>query len=181
MKCLYYPAPTLESARSISDDLHAVGLNDFYLHVISKDAAGLRRQHLQSGNYLETLDLLRDGLIGSAIGFLCGLIGIGLLETFQPFDTEVPGIVYFATVAAATLFGAWEGGLTGIATENRKLASFHDDIEAGVYLILVYAPKGQEAMVRALMRARHPEVRLAAVDRHFINPFVAVTPQSQKE
>jgi hypothetical protein len=181
MKCLYYPAPTLESARSISDDLHAVGLSDFYLHIVSKDEAGLRRQHLHSANYLETLDLLRDGLIGSAIGFICGLMGIGLLNVFEPFAIEIPTFVYFAILAAATMFGAWEGGLTGIASQNKKLERFHKDIEAGIYLILVYAPEVQEATVRALMCARHPEAQLAAVDQHFINPFVTVKPRSQEE
>ena len=68
MKCLYYTAPTLDSARRISDDLHAVGVRDSFLHVISRDEAGLEQRHIPSGNYLETLDLVRDGLIGSAIG-----------------------------------------------------------------------------------------------------------------
>ena len=37
MNCLYYLAPTLESTHRISDDLHAAGLKDFFLHVVSKD------------------------------------------------------------------------------------------------------------------------------------------------
>ena len=174
MNCLYYPAPTLDSAHHISDDLHAIGVKDFFLHVISRDEAGLKKQHIHSSNYLETLDLVRDGFMGSATGFFAGLIGVGLLKLFEPFGPHLPSIVYFATVAAATLFGAWEGGLTGIASENKKLAKFHNDIEAGRYLILIYAPKEQEATVREMMRARHPEAELAAVDRHFINPFSAV-------
>lgn len=174
MKCLYYPAPTLDSAQHISDDLHALGVKDFFLHVISKDEAGLKQQNIHSGNYLETLDLIRDGFIGSAIGFFAGLIGVGLLRLFEPFGPHLPGIAYFATVAVATLFGAWEGGLTGIATENKKLARFHSDIEAGRCLILLYALQEQEAAVRQMMRARHPEAELAAIDRHFINPFAAV-------
>ena len=174
MKCLYYPAPTLDSARHISDDLHAVGVRDSFLHVISKDEAGLDERHIPSGNYLETLDLVRDGFIGSAIGFLVGLIGVGLLKLFEPFGPNIPGLVYFATVAAATLFGAWEGGLTGIATENKKLAMFHNDIEAGRCLVLIYVLQDQEAAVMQMMRARHPEAELAAIDRHFINPFSAV-------
>ncbi|MBI2318655.1 MAG: hypothetical protein HYU75_17105, partial [Betaproteobacteria bacterium] len=48
------------------------------------------------------------------------------------------------------------------------------DIEAGRYLILIYAWKEQEAAVRAMMRARHAEAELIAVDSHFINPFSAV-------
>jgi hypothetical protein len=174
MKCLYYPAPTLDSTLHISDDLHAVGVKDFFVHVISQDEAGLKIRNIHSSNYLETLDLIRDVFIGSAIGFILGVIGVGLLRYFEPFGPHVPGIVYFATVAVATMFGAWEGGLTGIATENKKLAKFHNDIEAGRYLILIYALKEQEATVREMMRARHPEAELAAIDRHFINPFRAV-------
>jgi hypothetical protein len=174
VKCLYYTAPPLDSARHISDDLHAVGVRDFFLHVIAKDEAGLEQRHIPGGNYLETLDLVRDGLIGTAIGLCAGLIGAALLKLFAPFGPNVPNIVYFATVAAATLFGAWEGGLTGIASENKKLAKFHDDLEAGRCLILIYALQEQEAAVVRTMQVRHPEAQLAAIDRHFINPFSPV-------
>jgi hypothetical protein len=178
MKCLYYLAPTLDATRDICDDLHAVGVKDFFLHVISRDEAGLKKQHVHSSNYLETLGLIRDGFIGSAIGFLAGLIGVGLLRYFEPFGPNVPGSVYFATVAVATLFGAWEGGLTGIASENKKLAGFHNDAAAGRYLILIYVLKAQEATVRQMLRVRHPQAELAAIDRHFINPFSAVKRRS---
>ena len=171
MKCLYYLAPTLESTHGISDDLHEVGIKDYFLHVISRDEAGLKKQHIHSSNYLETLDVVRDGLIGGAAGFLVGLLGVWLIDRFDPFGVEVPNFVYFALVGVATLFGTWEGGLIGIGSENRKLAKFHDAIEAGKFLILIYALKEQEAAVGKMMRERHPEAELAGVDRHFINPF----------
>ena len=171
MNCLYYLAPTLDSTHRVTDDLHAAGVKDFFLHVISKNESGLKTQHIHSSNYLETLDIVRDGFIGAAVGLLVGLIGAALLMYFDPFGTEVPNFVYVIVVAVATLFGAWVGGLTGIATENKKLAKFHHDIEAGRYLILIYARKKQGAAVRAMMRARHPEAELVAIDRHFINPF----------
>ena len=130
MKCLYYLAPTLKSTHDISDDLHEVGIDDFFLHVISRDESGLKKQHIHSSNYLETLDLIRDGLIGAVIGFLVGLVGVWLLQYFAPFgpNVHVPAFVYYLIVAAATLFGAWEGGLVGVATENKKLERFHDDL-----------------------------------------------------
>jgi hypothetical protein len=174
VRCLYYIAPTLDSTHRISDDVHAVGVDDFFLHVISRDEAGLQQQHIHSSNYLETLDLIRDGFIGSAIGIIPGLIGIALLKYFEPFGAHVPSVVYYATFGVAVLFGAWEGGLTGIATENKKLTDFHHDIEAGRYVILIYALREQEAAVRQMMRVRHPVAQLAAIDPHFINPFRAV-------
>lgn len=174
MNCYYYIAPTLESTQQISDDLHGAGLKDFFLHVISKDESGLQQQNIHSGNYLETLDIVRDGFIGAAIGAIAGLIGAGLLMFFEPFGPNVPRFVYVAIVVVVTMFGAWEGGLTGIAAKNSKHREFHHDIEAGKYLILVYAKKGQAATVEALMRSRHPEAELAAVNKHFIHPFKPV-------
>ena len=171
MKCLYYLAPTLDSTHGISDDLHAVGVRDFFVHVISRDEAGLKKQHIHSSNYLETLDVVRDGVIGGAVGFIVGLIGVALLRYFDPFGVEVPNFVYYSIIGVATLFGTWEGGLIGIGQENRKLARFHDDIQGGKLLILIYALKEQEDKVRQMMRERHPESEFAAVDRHFINPF----------
>ena len=174
MKCLYYLAPTLDSTHQVSDDLHAAGVNDFFLHVITKDESGLKKQHIHSSNYLETLDLTRDGLIGAAVGFIVGLLGIAWVMYAAPFGPGVPALVYVALVAVATLFGAWEGGLAGIATKNRKLAKFQHDIDAGRYLILIYARKNKGAAVRAMMRDRHPEAELVAADKHFINPFSAM-------
>ena len=106
MKCLYYLAPTLPSTRRISDDLHDVGVNDFYLHVVAKDESGLRQQQIHSANYLETLDVIRDGFVGAGIGFAAGLVGIALLEYYEPFGPDVPLFVYLILIAAATLFGA---------------------------------------------------------------------------
>src|SRR5690606_12954773 len=176
MKCIYYLSSTLKCTQDVSDDLHRVGVEDFYLHVISKDECGLRKQQIHSSNYLETLDIVRDGFIGAALGFIVGLIGVSLLMYFKPFGptVEVPTLVYAILVGAATLFGAWEGGLTGIATENKKLRRFHDDIEAGKYLILVYVRKHEEDTVRKMMEERHPDAELVAIDSHFINPFTGV-------
>ncbi len=171
MKCLYFLAPTLADTHQISDDLHDVGVKDYYLHVISKDEAGLKKQHVHSSNYLETLDLARSGLIGGLVGLVVGIVGVLLLRRFNPIGVEIPTVVSLALVGVATLFGAWEGGLVGIATENRKIARFHDDIEAGNFLVLIYALKTQEDRVKNMMRERHSEARLVAVDRHFINPF----------
>ena len=174
MKCMYYLAPSLLSTHQISDDLIEVGILDRYVHVISKDEAGLKKEHLHSANWLETRDLLRDGFIGANFGFIFGVLAAGAVMLFKPFGPETPGVVYFFVVVVATLFGAWVGGLTGMDSENRKLRRFHDDIEAGKYLLLIYAPKAQGEEVKSMMASKHPEARHVATDRHFINPFARV-------
>jgi hypothetical protein len=174
MKCMYYLAPTLVSTHQISDDLHEVGIDDWHLHVVSKDEAGIKNEKLHSSNWLETKDLLREGFIGANIGFIVGVLAAGGMMLFKPFGPNVPGVAFFFLVVVATLFGAWVGGLTGIGSENQKLKRFHDDIEAGKYLILIYTRKGEGDQIKQMMRSRHPEAQHAATDRHFINPFAQV-------
>jgi hypothetical protein len=176
MKCIYFLTPTIATTDQVSADLHAVGVKDFYLHVICRDQAGLKRHQIQSSNYFETLDIVRDGFIGAALGFLVGLAGVGLLLYMKPFGEHVvPAFVYAILVGVATLFGAWEGGLVGIDTENKKLAKFHDDLVAGKFLILVYVRKHREEVVLKMMREKHPDAELVAIDSHFVNPFGDVT------
>ena len=105
------------------------------------------------------------------IGFAVGLIAAGLVNLTEPFGPELPHVVYYAIIGFFTLFGAWEGGLTGIATENKKIAVFHDDLVSGRYLILIYAKKVSEDQVKKVMETRHPEAELAAVDASFYNPL----------
>ena len=180
MKCIYFLSPTLATTDQVSADLHAVDVNDFYLHVIARDQAGLKRQHIHSSNYFETLDIVRDGFIGAALGCLIGMAGVALLLYLKPFgEFVVPTFVYAILVGVATLFGAWEGGLVGVDSENKKLAKFHDDLVAGKYLILVYVRKNREKTVLDMMRQKHPDAALVAIDSHFVNPFSSVKKISQ--
>lgn len=180
MKCMYYLAPSLVSTHQISDDLRTAGIEDWLLHVVSKDEEGLKKEKIHSSNWLETTDLLRDGFIGANFGFIAGALAAGALMLFEPFGPDVPGIVFFFLVVVATLFGAWVGGLTGMDSENRKLRRFHDDIEAGKYLVLIYARKGQGEKIKKMMNENHPEARHVATDRHFVNPFGRVERRRRK-
>jgi len=171
MKTNYYLSPTLKSTQQISDDLHEVGINDWFIHVISKDETGLNREHVHSSNYLETLDLLRDGGIGALIGFIIGVFAAGAFMYFKPFGPNMPEYVYLIILAVFTLFGIWEGGLAGVACENRKLAKFHEELEEGKYLILIYVWKSQERAVKDVMARKHSEAQLVATDIQYFNPF----------
>jgi hypothetical protein len=174
MKCLYFLSPDLVSTKKISEDLHDVGVDDWFIHVVSKDEAGLKKERIHSSNWLETRDLLRDGFIGANIGFIIGVLAAGLTMYFEPFGPDMPGVVYVLIVAFATCFGAWEGGLFGVASQNRKLARFNAEIESGKYLVLIYAQKGKGEAVKQMMAARHPEAEHVATDRQFMNPFSIV-------
>jgi hypothetical protein len=171
MRCIYYLSPTLKSTHQISDDLHDIGVDDWFLHIHSKDESGLVKEHLHSSNYLETLDFIREGFIGAGIGFIAGLVLAGLAALTEPFGAPIPWYAYAAIVFLVTCFGAWVGGLTGVANENKKIAHFHEDIVAGKYLVLIYAKEPQVQKIKDMMESKHPEASLAAIDAHFFNPF----------
>lgn len=171
MKCLYYLAPSLKSTQEVADDLNRVGVHEWLIHVIARDEAGLKREKLHSSNYLETTDIMRDGLIGAGLGLVGAVFALAAMMVFQPFGSEAPDVLYFFLFVVLTGFGAWVGGMTGLDNENRKIRRFHDNIERGEYLLLIYAFKENEADLREVMARKHPEARLAAVDRQFLNPF----------
>lgn len=171
MKTIYYLASTLGSTQRIADELHNAGVKDWFIHIVSNDESGLNKQHLHSSNYLETLDLVRDGVIGAILGFLIGAFAAGLIAYIEPLGGTLPNIIYIFIIGLMTLFGLWEGGLTGIASKNRKLAEFDQDIADGKYLILIYTTKKNEARIQYIMTHKFPGVKLAAKDSHFLNPF----------
>lgn len=171
MKCIYYLSPTLKSTQQISDDLHAIGIDDWFLHIHSNNESGLTKEHLHSSNYLESLDFIREGLIGAAAGFVVGLAMAALASVTQPFGVPISTLGYLAIVFVLTCFGAWVGGLTGVMRENKKIAHFHNDIVAGKYLVLIYAKEHQINKIQEMMGVKHPEAQLAAIDPHFLNPF----------
>ena len=166
MKCYYYLSPTLAETASVSDDLHKSGVNDWFIHVISKNEAGLQKRHIHSSNYLETMDLVRDGVIGGVVGFCVGMLFAVILSffEFELFGTTLPALAYLGIAVLFTGFGAWQGGLIGISAENHKLRPFHDEIAAGKYLILVYAHKNAEAKIHSMMSRLHPSAQLAGYD-----------------
>jgi len=178
---MYYLAPSLVSTNQISEDLRDVGVENWNVHVISKDEAGLKNEKINSSNWLETTGLLRAGFIGANAGFILGVLVAGGLLLLAPFGPDIPTIAYFFMVAVTTGFGAWVGGLTGIDSDNQKLKRFRKAIDEGSYLILIYARKGQGEKVKKMMRERHPESRHSATDYHFINPFSRVSRRRRQQ
>ena len=108
------------------------------------------------------------------IAIVISIIIIAYISFNQYFPPEVPSITYVFIVILLTLFCSWEGGLAGIANENKKLSEFHDDIEAGKYLILVYARACQEDAITTMMTEKHPDIRLEGSDSSFFNPLSRV-------
>ncbi|MBS1212487.1 MAG: uncharacterized protein H6R26_1104, partial [Proteobacteria bacterium] len=148
MKRLYYLTENIDSVEQVSNDLHQAGVTDWNFHVLSKDEAGLYKRHIHSANYLQKLDIIRNAERGAMAGFAGAVLVTGYVITAEPFGSQLSGLVYVAIFGFITLFGAWMGGLVGLSRENQKIAEYHDDIEAGKFLIMIDVKIGDEQRVQ---------------------------------
>jgi hypothetical protein len=174
MKRLYYLTGSLDSAEAISNDIHQAGITDWNFHVVSKDEAGLYRRHIHGANLFHKQDVIRNAERGGMIGLVLAIFATIYTVAVDPFGPDTAGFIYVAIFGFITLFGAWLGGLTGLAKENQSIAQFHDAIDAGQCLILVDVRAGRADAIKALMSGKHPEARLVQEGSSIVNPFRAI-------
>ena len=171
MRRLYYIADDLPTTRAISDTLHEEGVTDWNFHVVAKDETGLYQHHIHSATPIHQLDIIHTGerraMFGAGIGLVVGLI-VYVFDAL-PFATTELTVFLFGLVGG--LFGAWQGGVIGRSRENYKLEPYHDEIEAGRYLILVDVDPASRGRVREIMNMGFPRVRYCGKDTTMINPF----------
>jgi len=174
MKCFYYLTSTLENTRNIVDDLHRAGIDDWFIHVLSEDDNGLKKHKIHTSNYLEQLDLARYGIMGALTGLAIGIFAAVSVNSSELFGSDIPNMAYYSIIGFFTLFGTWEGGFIGIATENKKIALFHDELKSGGYLILIYVKTISDELVKKVMDNQHINAELVAIDSNFYNPLTSL-------
>lgn len=167
VKRLYYLLSDIEKLQRISERLHAKGIGDWRFHVLARDERGLIKHHLHSANFFMKRDLVHSGERGALIG---AAVGLYLCAFVMPWSIAGPGTLA-AILLAATLVCAWLGGLIGGLHENYKITRFHDQLEAGKYLVLIDVLREEETRVRELVRELCPELEVAGTDSPFSNPF----------
>ncbi len=167
MKRLYYITSHIDSAEHIAVDMHNEGITDWNFHVLSKDREGLYRHHVHSANYLQEYDVIHSALRGGIIGLI---IGFALCITIN-FVSGYTALSLPLLLLIGASFGSWLGALIGLTHENYKVARFHNEIEAGRYLIMVDVHKDEEAKIKTLMERYHPEALMSGEDSTLINPL----------
>ena len=171
MRKLYYLTDNMISVEEVSKDLHEHGITYWNFCVHSKDEVGLHKRRVHSASYLQQRDVIRHGERGAIIGFLIAVVAVLFVMFAKPFGTETHPLFYVAIFGFITLFGAWAGGLHGLATENQSIAKFHDEVAAGKHLLMIDVKKEKEPSVKQLMQDNHPEAQFKGSESTFILPF----------
>jgi len=167
MKRLYYVTSRIDSVEQIAKDMHREGISDWHFRVLSKDRQGLYNHHIHSTNYLHEFDLLHGALRGAIIGVVVGLLLCLIVNQLAGY----PALSLQLLVLIGALFGTWLGALIGMSHENYKVARFHDDIEAGRYLIMVDVDQKQVTTIKQIMASYHPEANSCGEESTLVNPF----------
>jgi len=169
MRRLYYLAEDVETTVDISDKVHALGISDWNFHVLAKDESGIYTHRLHSALPYHKRDVIRSGerwaLAGGVLGFLAAIL---LSLTPAGIDAVNGSLI----VLVGLLLGICAGLYSGRSRENYKIARFHDDIEAGRYLLMIDVGKGSKADVVELMNLQFGHVEFRGSDTPFITPFV---------
>lgn len=161
MRRLFYVAESVDDAEAVSEAVHNQGLKSSRVHVLAKDEAGLYTHKIHSATLFQQLDIVHTGMRYAVLGLMVGLfLGLGILSLGSAGLIEIQlgmtGVV--ALSAIGLCFGAWEGGLVGLSRENYKIERYHDDIEAGRYLVMIDVRQRERSEVRELMNMEFPQV-----------------------
>ena len=171
MRRLYYIADDLSTTGALSESLREEGITDWNFHVLAKDEAGLYQRHIHSATTIHQLDIVhcgaRWGIAGTLVGLLLGVVVY--VTDVLPWTPTALTVMLFTLVGG--LFGAWQGAMVGRSRENYKIEPYHDDIEAGRYLIMIDVKEHSKGRVSEIMNMGFPRVRFCGKDSTLINPF----------
>ena len=172
MQRLYFVTHRIEDTEQISTLVHQAGISDWNFHVVSRDEAGMIDHHIHSATLYQQLDIVHSGeRFAMAYGLGGLLLGIGL-AAFGLAPLSPPALFVVALTLFATMFGAWTGGLIGLSRENYQLAPFHDDIEAGRFVVMIDVKKDQRARISELINVNVPGAQPRGRGTTMFNPFV---------
>lgn len=173
MKRLYYLTNSIDRAESVSKDIHKEGVSDWNFHIMSRDRDGLTKHHLHSTNTLiHERDVIRISERGAIFGLISGICAI------LAFFIMIPGVpirlvsevLILLVCLAFGVSGAFLGGIVGLAMENAKIRCFHEDLDAGNYLLMIDVRKKDSVQIEKMMLLQHSVVR-AGEGSSIISPF----------
>ena len=171
LKRLYLVADSIEATSAATERLREAGIDDRYLAVVSRDAAGLRLNGIPGAPLHEHLDVIHTGLrralLFGAVGLAAGL-GMMVVQPF-PWPTEAWHVAILTAFTGC--FGAWQGGMLGLSREHYRLEPFHEDLEAGHYVMMVDVPPDRESAVEQAVDGMPMAVRRRGEGSPYPNPL----------
>jgi len=164
MRRLYFLIPTVDSAKTIVDELLLARVEQRHMHIAAADHHALLEANLPEANLLQESDFVpaveRGVAIGGATGILAGIAAVAL----PGVGLALGGGAILGIGLAGAGLGAWASGMIGISAPSTRLTEFEDAIKAGSLLMMVDIPKTRVDEITALIKQHHPEAEIEGTE-----------------
>jgi hypothetical protein len=164
MRRLYFTIPTIDSAKTIVDELLLARIEARHIHIAAADHHALVEANLPEANLLQESDFVpaveRGLAIGGATGILAGIAAVAL----PGVGLVLGGGAILGIGLAGAGAGAWISGMIGISAPSSRLKDFEKAISAGELLMMVDVPKGRVDEITELVRSHHPEAHIEGTE-----------------
>lgn len=170
MKRLYFLLPDVDATRAMVEELRNARVAERHIHVLARSTEPLEDLPDASGvdrtDFGHAIELGAEG--GAVIGLFGGLVAMALPSA----GITVGGGLVLAMGLASASVGALMSGLIGLDFPNSHLERYREAVADGQCLTLVDVPSNRVNELIALVRGRHPDVRVEATRAHPIESIL---------
>ncbi len=164
MRRLYFLLPTVDSAKTIVDELLLARIEERHMHIAAADHHALTEAHLPEAGLLQESDFVpaveRGVAIGGATGILAGIAAVAI----PGVGLALGGGAILGIGLAGAGVGAWLSSMIGISAPSTRLKEFETAIEKGSLLMMVDVPKARVDEITNLVKKHHPEAEVEGTE-----------------
>jgi hypothetical protein len=164
MRRLYFLIPTIDSAKTIVDELLLARVEQRHIHIAAADHHAVMEANLPEASLLQESDFVpaveRGLAIGGATGILAGIAAVAL----PGVGLALGGGAILGIGLAGAGMGAWLSSMIGISAPSSRLTEFEDAIKEGSLLMMVDVPKTRVDEITDLIKKHHPEAEIEGTE-----------------
>lgn len=164
MRRLYFLIPTIDSAKTIVDELLLARVEQRHMHIAAADHHALVEAHLPEAGLLQESDFVpaveRGLAIGGATGILAGIAAVAI----PGVGLALGGGAILGIGLAGAGVGAWLSSMIGISAPSSRLTEFEDAIKQGSLLMMLDIPKKRVEEITDLIKQHHPEAHIEGTE-----------------
>ena len=159
MRRLYFLIPSIDSAKTIVDELLLARIEQRHIHIAAADHHALIEANLlQESDFVPAVE--RGLAIGGATGILAGVAAVAL----PGVGLALGGGAILGIGLAGAGLGAWASGMIGISAPSTRLTEFEEAIQKGSLLMMLDVPKTRVDEISELIKKHHPEAEIEGTE-----------------
>lgn len=164
MRRLYFLIPSVDSAKTIVDELLLARVEARHIHIAAADHHALTEANLPEANLLQESDFVpaveRGLAIGGATGIIAGIAAVAIPGA----GLVLGGGAILGIGLAGAGVGAWISGMIGISAPSSRLKEFETAIAEGQLLMMVDIPKARVDEITTAVKQHHPEAHIEGTE-----------------